>query len=64
MALLQIAPQQRGCPDGGAVAEAARVGVDDRVDERVDDPQGRGGSAAAWGIAQAVGQLWTVWRLT
>src|SRR5215472_14241875 len=54
MNLLQVALQQRGRPGRGAVAVVARVAVDDRVDQRVDDPQGRRGSSAAGGIEQAL----------
>jgi hypothetical protein len=50
MRLLQVALQQWGGPDRGAVAVVTRVIVDDRVDQRVDNPQGRRGSPAARGV--------------
>jgi hypothetical protein len=57
MDLLQVAAKQRGRPDGAAVAVVARVFVDDRIDQRVDDSQGRRGPAAAGRVKQAVGQV-------
>lgn len=46
MRLRQVLPQQPGRPDRGAVAQLARVGVDDAVNERVNDAR-RGARATA-----------------
>src|SRR5438105_762834 len=55
--ILQVALQQRGSPDRGAVAPVARVLVHDRIDEGVDDPQGRRRATAARRVEQAVRQV-------
>jgi len=57
MDFLQVALHQGSRPDRGAVAVVARVVLDDGVDQRIDDPQGRRGPPAARGIEQAVGQV-------
>ena len=53
MNLLQIALQQRGGPDRGTIAVVAWVVVDDRIDQRVDNPQRRWRPTAARGVEQA-----------
>src|SRR4051794_1368915 len=50
MHLLQVLPQERGGPDRRVVARLAGIGVDDLGDQRIDDPQCRGGTAFARGI--------------
>ena len=52
MHLVQILPQQRSRPDRSVVAQFAGIGVDDVSDERIDDPQCRGGTALARSIRQ------------
>jgi hypothetical protein len=53
--LLQVALQQRGRPGRGAVAVISWIAVDDRVNQRIDNSQGRRGASSAGGVEQAVG---------
>src|SRR3954453_22309072 len=53
MVALEVLHQQRRRPVGGTKAQLAGVVVDDFGDQRVDDPQGRGRTAAARGIEEA-----------
>src|SRR5215207_5895827 len=53
MRLRQVLPQQPGRPDRGAVAQLARVGVDDAVNERVNDAVRGARATAAWHGAEA-----------
>src|SRR3954447_25159037 len=55
--LFQVRPQERGGPDRGVIARLAGIGVDDLSDQRIDDPQGRGGTALARGIRQAGAEI-------
>ncbi|OJV39267.1 MAG: hypothetical protein BGO29_09600 [Bacteroidales bacterium 36-12] len=52
----QVAHQQRRGPDGGSVAEATGVGVDDLGDPLVDAPVPRTGAARPRGVRQALPQ--------
>lgn len=49
----QVLSQQRGRPDGRAVIELARISVDDRINERVNDAGQSPGAACARGFGQA-----------
>src|SRR5512135_3116217 len=57
MHLFQVLPQERGGPDRRVVAQFAGIGVDDFSDQRIDDPQGRGGPALARGIRQSGAEI-------
>src|SRR5512135_2884724 len=57
MHLFQVLPQERSGPDRGVVARFAGIGVDDFSDQRIDDPQGRGGPAWARGIRQSGAEI-------
>src|SRR4051812_18222888 len=54
---LNSLPQERGGPDRGVVTQLAGIGVDDLSDQRIDDPQCRGGTAWAWGIRQTGAEI-------
>ena len=55
MHLLQVALQQRRRPARGVVAIVARVGLDDGLDKRINDPQGGRRPTAAGGVEQRAG---------
>lgn len=63
MRLRQVLPQQPGRPDRGAVAQLTRVGVNDAVNERVDDAVRGARAAAARQSAQAARDVASVARL-
>src|SRR3954447_26463880 len=53
MVALQVLDQQRRSPVRGMKARLARIVVDDLGDQRVDDPQCRGRTAAAGSVEEA-----------
>lgn len=54
--LAQILAQQRGCPYRGVIAQVARILVQDRVEQGIDDPLHGGGPSASGSVLQAFGR--------
>ena len=53
----EVLSQQRGRPDGRAVREVTRVGVDDRINERINDACQSPGAAWARSLSKSRGEF-------
>lgn len=53
----EVVPQETIRPTGGAIAELARVLVDDGREQRLNDPAGGAGASGAGRISQPVGEV-------
>src|SRR5512135_3449852 len=50
---LQMMHEQRRSPDRGMITQSARVLIDDGLDQRINDPQGRGRATGARGVEES-----------